>query len=437
MSTHDLHVRLTRDGGLSRRSFLRRSASGLLGSAAFGWAGTVRAEADALRRRGMACILLFLQGGASQFETFDPKPGTETGGPTKAIDTVLPGVRIAEHWPKLAQQLKDMALIRSVTSNENDHNRATYLVHTGYKINASVKYPSIGSVSAMELGDAELDLPAFVSIGPGSTAGPGFLGMTFAPLAVQDAERMPRHVALPGGLRGADLKRRLGLLEELERDFADRAGRQLVTDHREVYQTAAQLVSSPRLSVFDLAQEPDRLREAYGRTTEGQGCLLARRLIEAGVTFVEVNSGGVSATTNWDTHKDNFDGHKRLAPPVDAALATLIQDLKDRGMLDRTLVICMGEFGRTPAINGFAGRDHFARAFSIALAGGGIRGGQVIGATNTAGTDVAERPVTIPDLFCTFYRALQIDPRQQNDSNGRPIVLVDGGEAVAELFGSR
>ena len=258
----------------------------------------------------MACILLFLQGGASQFETFDPKPGTDTGGPTKAIDTVLPGVRIAEHWPKLAQQLNDIALIRSVTSNENDHNRATYLVHTGYKINAGVKYPSIGSVSAMELGDAELDLPAFVSIGPGSTAGPGFLGMSFAPLAVQDAERMPRHVALPGGLRGADLKRRLGLLEELERDFAESAGRQLVADHREVYQTAAQLVSSPRLNVFDLAQEPDKLREAYGRTTEGQGCLLARRLIEAGVTFVEVNSGGLSATTNWDTHKDNFEGHK-------------------------------------------------------------------------------------------------------------------------------
>jgi Protein of unknown function (DUF1501) len=434
MSNHDLHVRLTRDGSLSRRSFLRRSASGLLGSAALGWAGTVRAEADALRRRGMACILLFLQGGASQFETFDPKPGTDTGGPTKAIDTVLPGVRIAEHWPKLAQQLNDMALIRSVTSNENDHNRATYLVHTGYKINASVKYPSIGSVSAMELGDAELDLPAFVSIGPGSTAGPGFLGMTFAPLAVHDPQQTPRHVTLPGGIHGADLKRRLGLLERLEGDFAESGGQQLVTAHREVYQTAAQLVSSPRLSVFDLGQERDWLRDAYGRTTEGQGCLLARRLIEAGVTFVEVNSGGLSLKTNWDTHTDNFEGHKRRAPAVDTALSALIQDLKERGMLDRTLVICMGEFGRTPAINGNAGRDHFARAFSIALAGGGIRGGQVIGATDPAGTEVASRPVTIPDLFCTFYRALQIDPRQQNDSNGRPIVLVDGGEAVAELF---
>ena len=315
MSTHDLHVRLTRDGGLSRRSFLRRSASCLAGGAAFGWAGTVRAEADALRRRGMACILLFLQGGASQFETFDPKPGTDTGGPTKAIDTVLPGVRIAEHWPKVAQQLNDMALIRSVTSNENDHNRATYLVHTGYKINASVKYPSIGSVSAMELGDAELDLPAFVSIGPGSTAGPGFLGMTFAPLAVQDAERMPRHVALarrtPRGRHEATARTARASWND---DFAESAGRQLVTDHREVYETAAQLVSSPRLSVFDLAQEPDKLRDAYGRTTEGQGCLLARRLIEAGVTFVEVNSGGFSATTNWDTHTDNFEGHKRRAP---------------------------------------------------------------------------------------------------------------------------
>ena len=189
MSNHDLHVRLTRDGSLSRRSFLRRTASCLAGVGALGWAGTVRAEADALRQRGMACILLFLQGGASQFETFDPKPGTKTGGPTKAIDTVLPDVRIAEHWPKLAQQLNDMALIRSVTSNEVDHERAVYLMHTGYKISTSVQYPSIGSVSAMELGDAELDLPAFVSIGPGSTIGPGFLGMTFAPLAVHDPRK--------------------------------------------------------------------------------------------------------------------------------------------------------------------------------------------------------------------------------------------------------
>ena len=163
---------------------------------------------------------------------------------------------------------------------------------------------------------------------------------------------------------------------------------------------------------------------------------MARRLIESGVTFVEVNSGGFSATTNWDTHKDNFEGHKRLAPPVDTALSALIQDLKSRGMLDRTLVICMGEFGRTPTINGNAGRDHFARAFSVALAGGGVRGGQVIGSTDAAGTDVASRPVTIPDLFCSFYRALQIDPRQQNDSNGRPIVLVEGGESVGELFGA-
>jgi Protein of unknown function (DUF1501) len=436
MVTYDLHVQVTRDGASSRRSFLRRSASCLAGGAALGWASTLRSEADELRKRGMACIMLFLQGGASQFESWDPKPGTETGGPTKAIDTVLPGVRIAEHWPKVAQQLDDIALIRSMTGNENDHQRATYLLHTGYKVNASVKHPNIGSVAAMELGDAKLDLPAFVSISPGNTIGPGFLGMTYAPLSVQDVERMPRHVALPGGVKVTTMKRRLGLLDKLEHDFAQSGAQQLVADHRDLYETAAQLVSSPRLSIFDLTQESDTMRDGYGRTTVGQGCLMARRLIESGVTFVEVNSGGFSATTNWDTHKDNFEGHKRLAPPVDTALSALIQDLKSRGMLDRTLVICMGEFGRTPTINGNAGRDHFARAFSIALAGGGVRGGQVIGATDAAGTDVASRPVTIPDLFCSFYRALQIDPRQQNESNGRPIVLVEGGESVGELFGA-
>jgi uncharacterized protein (DUF1501 family) len=182
------------------------------------------------------------------------------------------------------------------------------------------------------------------------------------------------------------------------------------------------------LKAFDLAREKDGVRDRYGRTPFGQGCLLARRLVEEGVTFVEVVS------RNWDTHRDNFKTTRALAGAVDPAFAALIQDLKERGRLDKTLVVCMGEFGRTPRINGNAGRDHYPRAFSLALAGAGVRGGRVIGATDKNGTEVARRPVKVPDLFRTLCHALKINPRKQNIANGRPIRLVEGGEVVKELF---
>ncbi len=434
MLNYDLHLQITRDGMLNRRTFVRSAAAGGTIACSINGMGGLLAETEQLRKSGMACILLFMQGGPSQFETFDPKPGTDTGGPTQAIDTVLPGVKIAEHWPKVAKQLKDIAIIRSVTGKENDHQRAIHLLHTGYAVNASVKYPGLGAVVASENGDRSSDFPGFVSIGQGNTIGPGFLGSRFAPLAVQDPEELPRHLELPPGLNANDLNRRLKLLDQMEQDFAKSSGKSLVTNHRAIYETASKLVMSPKLEVFDLTKEDKRTRDRYGRSAFGQGCLLARRLIEKGVTFVEVNSGGTSTATNWDTHRDNFAGHQRLSGPVDTGWTTLIEDLKERGMLEKTLVICMGEFGRTPTINGNAGRDHFARAFSVAVAGGGVRGGQVIGSTDDTGNDVATRPVTVSDLFCSFYHALKIDPREQNDSNGRPIFLVDGGEPVMELF---
>jgi hypothetical protein len=423
-----LHVRTDGHGVVSRRAFLRSIAAG---AAVLGWKDAVSLHADEMRKQGLACILMFMRGAPSQFETFDPKPGTSTGGPTKSIDTAVSGIKIGEHWPQVAKAMKDIAIIRSMTNKEGEHLRAVYQLHTGFVPSGSVKHPSFGSTAAAELGPEKFDLPHFVSIGNRLAAvGSGFLGAAVAPFVVADPNRLPGNVELPGSVTAQRFERRLGLLSDLEDDFAAAGGKPLVDDHKTLYGNAAQMVLSPRLKAFDLAQEKDSLRDRYGRTPFGQGCLLARRLIDHGVTFVEVESNG------WDTHLDNFNRVKALAEGVDPAFAALVGDLKERGMLDRTLVIWMGEFGRTPRINPNTGRDHYPLAFNVALAGCGIKGGRVIGATTDDGTRVKERPVTVPDLFCSFCQTLKIDPRKERISTlGRPIKIVDGGQSVKELFG--
>jgi hypothetical protein len=435
MLTQHLYIQMTPDGVVNRRSFLRSTAAGAAGVSLVSWMDLVRLDAADLRKRGLACILLFMQGGPSQFETFDPKPDTKTGGPTKAIDTTIPGVQVAEHWPQVAKQLEHMALIRSMSGREGNHQRAQYLMHTGYLPSSAVKYPSLGAIVAKELGDPAFDLPNFVSVGAGALNSSGFLGMSVAPFVVQDATKMPANSEFPKGVDGRRLKRRLGLMDKLERDFSDGGAKVLVDDHRAIYGTAAQMVLSPRLKAFDLAQEKDSLRDQYGRSAFGQGCLLARRLVETGVTFVEVLCNNSQAPINWDTHTDNFEGHQKLAGLADPGIATLVADLKERGLLDSTLVICMGEFGRTPTINGKTGRDHYPQAFTVALAGGGVKGGRIIGRTDQDGIEVTDRPVTMPDLFCTFCHALKINPRKENTSGvGRSIKIVEGGQTINELF---
>ena len=425
-----MHVRTDGSGVLCRRTFLRSVAFTAAGVSVLGWKETVALQAEELRKRGMACILLFMRGGPSQLETFDPKPGATTGGPTTSIATSLSGVQLAAGWENVAKSMKDIALIRSMTNKEGEHQRATYQLHTGYIPMGGTKYPSIGSIVAAELAASEFDLPHFVSIGNrASTIGSGFLGMNFAPFVVTNATQPPSNLALPQAVNLRRFDKRSGLLQQLEEDFAEAGGGPRVEDHKAVYDKAAKMVRSPRLKAFDLNAEKDSLRDRYGRNAFGQGCLLARRLIEQGVTFVEVESNG------WDTHDNNFERVTKLSGDVDPAFGTLLSDLKERGMLDKTLVIWMGEFGRTPRINPRTGRDHFPKAFNVALAGGGIKGGQVIGSTNKDGTEVASRPVSVPDLFCSFYKALHINPRKENTGPlGRPIKIMDKGEAVKELF---
>jgi hypothetical protein len=416
-------VQVGKDGTLSRRRFLRWLGAGAAAVAGF---DRLTLCADELRRQQRACILLWMAGGPSQFETLDPKPGAETQGPTRAIPTTVPGLQVAEHWPRLAGVARELAVIRSMTSREGNHGRATYLLHTSYPPSGGIVHPGIGSITAREIGPSDFELPSFVCV-QGQSVGSSFLGVRYAPFIVNDPNRPPDNLAAP--VPAARLDRRLELMRELERPFAQGGAADLVRDHQTLYRQTAQMVLSPRGRAFDLESEPARVRDAYGRTPFGQGCLMARRLIEAGVTFVEVQSSG------WDTHGNELTTLRRLIPPVDQGTAALLEDLSTRGLLERTLVIWMGEFGRTPRVNLTAGRDHYPQAFNVALAGGGVRGGQVIGATDRAGIEVTQRPVSVQDLFCTFYRSLGINPRRENQSNvGRPLALVEGGTAVQEVF---
>jgi hypothetical protein len=432
--SHTIHLTSAvtiRRGQVRRRDFLKCIPAAAAAAGTLSWHDRITASAADLRKVGKACILLWMQGGPSQFETLDPKPGHANGGETKAIKTAVPGIEISENLPKLAQALGNLCLIRSLNGKEGQHPRATFLMHTGYLPSPAVKYPTLGSIVAKEIGDPASDLPSFVRIGaggPGGFPGAGFLGVDYDPLVMAAAGRPPENTSLTASENR--FQRRLGLLNQLQADYAHQGGQQEVADHQKVYAQAAKLVLSPKMEGFDLSKEPQKIKDAYGNSPFAQGCLLARRLIETGVTFVEVVLG------NWDTHQDNFNRSRTLCGQLDQPFAALLADLKSRGMLDSTLVIWAGEFGRTPRINPNSGRDHFPRAFSAALAGGGVKGGQAIGATDAGGEAVTKRPVGVSDLLRTVCHSLGIDADKQNLSSiGRPIAIVDGGEVVREVFG--
>ena len=414
---------------MSRRSFFKSGISSFLGLVAMQHFGSNSlAQLEDVVPRAKHCIVLFMSGGASQMDTFDPKPGTKNGGPFAAIPTSVKDIQVSEHFPNVAEQAHHLSIIRSMVSREGNHERARYLLHTGYAPGGAVRHPTLGSLTSYYLEDNQSDLPSCVNINAPTYTG-GFLGATHDPFVVNDPMRPVEDLSYPAQMDTHRFRERLKMLRTIEKDFiAKRTGRSTEA-HEAIYKKADQLINSPKIDAFQLNEEPIAVREAYGMNRFGQGCLMARRLVEAGVKFVEVSLDG------WDTHENNFERTQELLDVVDPAFAMLLKDLSERDLLEETIVLWLGEFGRTPRINDNDGRDHHTNGWSAVVAGGGTRGGQVIGATDENGVEVVSDPLGVPDLFASLCFALGIDADEENYSrSGRPIRVVNDGIVIEELF---
>jgi Protein of unknown function (DUF1501) len=414
-------------GIFTRRSFSSLMAGGLLS----GWLGRLALQA-ADQPQAKSCVLLWMSGGPSHLDTFDLKPEAKGSirGEFRPIDTSVPGIQISEHFPKFAGLMKHAALLRSMSTVESDHQLATYHIHTGYQKRAGgVTFPSLGATVSRELGSRDFPLSNFVCIGTGPrhATRSGFLGPDHQPLDVTNPDRGTDF--LQPLASSAEFERQYELLRRFDSNFQEAYRAESARAHSSALERAVRLMNSEQKRAFDLTRESDAERDRYGRGNFGQGCLMARRLVESGVRFVEVLMGdGVG----WDTHQGNFPRTKALSAEADAGMAALIDDLQARGMLDSTLVIWMGEFGRSPQITSGGGRNHWARAWSSVLAGGGIRGGQVVGRTDRDAAEVVERPISVTDFLATICRILGIDYTRQNRAPGveRPIPIVDTSKQV-------
>jgi hypothetical protein len=372
-------------------------------------------------------VFLWLEGGPSQMETFDPKPGTATGGPTKAIPTDVNGWLFADNLPQLAKRAHDLAVIRTLNSREGNHSRARLLVQCGYVPNPTVSFPSLGSIVAHELGNLDHELPAFVQVNGAPIQG-GYLGVASSPFVVNDPNGRIENLGYAHDVDKKRLDHRGAMVDVLDEEFAKRGGEPAVDADRAQRDRARRLMDSKLLAAFDLNQEKDAVRDQYGRSNFGQGVLLARRLLDHGVQAVQVVLNG------WDTHQDNFNRTRKLCEELDPAFSALIDDLKKRGQLKDTLVVCMGEFGRTPDISG-DGRNHWPGNFCVALAGAGLKTGRVVGTTDEIGKKTVDTPVSIPDLFATLAVALEVQSDKEFHAGKRPIKLIDpNGKAVPELL---
>jgi len=403
---------------MKRREFLT-STAGVLGLLQ-----TLKANQEEIKKNGKSAILLWMGGGPSTMDIWDLKPKATTGGPFRPIST-SGDVQICEHMPLMAKQMHNMAIIRSMSTREADHMRGRYYMHTGYVPSPSMEHPSYGSVLSHQLKRDDIEIPQFVTVGGGSM-GAGFLGAQYNPFSVNS----------DGRIRNLDMKvderliQRAAALDLIETNFINQKRGSLAKDHQSVLRQTFNLLTSEQMKAFKVASEPEAVKERYGDSGFGKGCLMARRLVEVGVPFIEVNLGG------WDNHQNIHTILKDTRLPVlDQGMSALVEDLEQRELLKDTAIIWMGEFSRTPRINGNAGRDHWARSWSVVVGGAGMNGGIAVGATNDDGTKVITDPYSSQDVMASVCKALGISLSTTFTSNsGRPMKIANSGKIIKDLF---
>lgn len=416
--------------GMDRRHFMQHLATSVAAVPGLQFLSHLQANAAEVKKKQKACILMWMGGGPPTIDIWDLKPGSKNGGEFKPIKTAAAGVEISEHMPLTAKQFNNLSLVRAMSTREADHNRGRYFMHTAYVPNPTVIHPTFGSVVAHELASkrSDLEIPPFVSIDGGSES-PGFLGMTNAPFVV-DSNGNIRN-ADTNGLSGDRLANRFQMLDVIESGFIGSKRGEAPQSHKDIYKRALNLMTSKQMEAFKVTKEDPKMIEAYGANGFGRGCLMARRLVEAGVPFVEVNLGG------WDLHANVFDTlqNQRL-PVLDKGIAALTEDLTQRGMIDDVCIVWMGEFARTPRINQDVGRDHWAASWSVMLGGGGLKNGQAVGATDKDGLSVEGQAYLPGDIWATVAHAMGIPlDTVYTSKNGRPMKIANSGNPIKQLIG--
>jgi hypothetical protein len=421
------------DFTVSRRDFLRASgaAGGLMVSSAM-FGNVLRAEKPVRNTKIKSVIMLFMEGGPSQLETFDCKPGKKTAAPYKVIETEVPGFAPCEHLPNIAKRAKDLLLIKTMSSREGNHSRAAYLLRTGYIPNPTLKHPSLGSIVAHQLGDPDFELPNFVKL-RGAPHPAGYLGVNQNPFVISRPGAKIENLDYAAGVDKDRMDRRMKLVKEMEKDFAKEHGDEATEAHKAMYEKARKLMDSPLRKKFYIDDEPQEVRKAYGQGQFADSCIIARRLVEAGVPAIEIVHGG------WDTHDDGFKRCQELNTAIDQPWAALIEDLKKRGLYESTLIVWMGEFGRTPDLTGTSGRGHWPNNFCAVLGGGGVKAGQVIGETDEdglgrdkKGQSLIKDPVSPADLYKTLGVMMDWDLTKEFEAGNRPVWLIDKGAKEVE-----
>ncbi len=417
---------------ISRRDFIERFAKAVFGVSLLPAAGGLHAAETKVGDTAKSTILLYMRGGISHVDTFDPKPGKPEMCGVKAIATSADGVQISEWFPRMAKQMHHVSLVRSMTSTQGIHDRGTYLAHTSYFMTPTITHPALGAWAVKLLGSANSVLPGNILIN-GSPQHPrsGYMPTHLAPLPIIDPGAGLQNSALPSKVTEPDFARRTALAQAMGRRFVQQTPHRDAAAYLKVQQDAASLMKSEDLKVFDISREDAKTQAAYGTHAFGKGCLLARRLVESGVRFIEVED-----SHNWDTHNDQIKQMELMTPSTDQTLAALLEDLHQRGLLASTLVVMATEFGRSPQISNItAGRGHHPGVFTWWLAGAGMKGGYVHGKSDEIGERVAENPVTMPDLNATIAQAMGIDRQHiEHSPSGRPFTVADKGKPVMEVF---